>query len=49
MGMFHWEWWKDFQKTYLFFYKKKKKKTVKVLAKIAIINFFSTWEINHNV
>lgn len=31
-----------------FFYKKKKK-TVKVLAKIVIINFFSTWEINHNV
>lgn len=45
MGMFHWEWWKDFQKTYLFFYKK----TVNVLAKIVNINFFSTWEVNQNV
>ena len=44
--MFHWEWCKDFQKTYLFF---TKKNTVKVLAKIVIINFFSTLEVNQNV
>ena len=46
IGMFHWEWCKDFQKTYLFL---QKKKTVKVLAKIVIINFFSTLEVNQNV